>query len=307
MALQLFRRVALINLPSRPDRLRRVCAELNKSGWPFQEPHFVEAVDGALTPAPSAWKSGGGAWGCMLSHRAVFEQAIADGVESLLVLEDNVCFVDEFAEKMHEFLGNVPDDWDMLMLGGQHVNVLGRPTLVKPGVYRCTDCERTHCYAIRGPFMQTLLDRWRGGGTFNGEVHCDWIMGRDPEMQNAHKVYAPERFLAGQERGRSDINGAVQPRKFWNPPAPEAPVVVLRAPAEILPELRTHGLHTGFSRDHDSDTGRVWVLADASEYAIACGQQLLPRIARPRLSRSIQVLKGEDIEAEHPLLAALPS
>ncbi len=72
--------------------------------------------------------------------------------------------------------------------------------LVKEGIIRCTDCERTHCYAIRGEFMRKLSRRWLGGGKFNGSRHCDWIMGRDPEMQLSHKVYAPEFFLVGQDR-----------------------------------------------------------------------------------------------------------
>ena len=171
----------------------------------------------------------------------------------MLVLEDDACFVPDFATKVEAFFRVVPEDWDQIMLGGEHVNTNGIPTFIKPGVYRCTDCERTHCYAIRGEFLKKLYRRWISGGDYNGEVHCDWIMGRDPEMQAKHHVYAPEKFLVGQERGRSDVDGGIQARKFWNPPAPDLPVLILRAPQSVLTDLKHYGIHTG--QHEDSATG----------------------------------------------------
>jgi hypothetical protein len=244
-----FDRVVVVNLKRRPDRLSCFMAAVRDANWPFKQPMVFPAVDGSVVPHPDDWKSGGGAWGCMRSHLRILEQAMMDGVEKLLILEDDACFADQFSEKVAEFLAVVPDDWDQLMLGGQHVNTNGSPKLVKPGVYRCTDCERTHCYAIRGAFLQRLYQRWASVGEFSGEVHCDWIMGRNPEMQCQHKVYAPERFMVGQERGKSDIDGAQQARKFWNPPASDLPVVLLRAPQPVMAALRQHGLHTGQHRD----------------------------------------------------------
>jgi hypothetical protein len=142
------------------------------------------------------------------------------------------------------------------MLGGQHIWANGRPRLVKPGVFRCVDCERTHCYAVRGPYMDKLIRRWAGGGRLKGNGHCDWIMGRDPDLQRRHKVYAPELFLVGQERTRSDINGRMTPRQFWNPPGPELAVINLHAPQPVVAALREHGLHTGYDREPGSDLDR---------------------------------------------------
>jgi hypothetical protein len=248
-----FDRVVVVNLKRRPDRLACFMAAVRESNWPFKQPVVFAAVDGNMAPPPDEWKSGAGAWGCMRSHLRILEQAMMDGVDKLLILEDDACFTDQFPQKVAEFLAVVPDDWDQLMLGGQHVNTNGNPKLVKPGVYRCTDCERTHCYAIRGEFLRKLYQRWAGVGEFSGEVHCDWIMGRNPEMQCQHKVYAPERFLVGQERGKSDIDGGLQPKKFWNPPAADLPVVLLRAPQPVMAALRQHGLHTGQHRDVFTD------------------------------------------------------
>ena len=250
-----FDRIVLINLKSRPDRLIQVADALKKCDWPFKQPRVFTAVDGQVNPPPHKmkWKDGASAWGCLCSHRQILGQAIRDGVKCILILEDDICFIDDFRNQVKEFLHNVPDDWDQLMLGGQHVNLLGKPTLVKPGVLRCTDCERTHCYAVRGPYMRKLYQRWAGGGKFNGVAHCDWIMARDPEMQLAHKVYAPQFFIAGQERSPSDISGVVNPRQFWNPPGPKLSVINLHAPVRVVAAMRQYGWYTGVT--HDSKTG----------------------------------------------------
>lgn len=276
-----FDRVYLVNLKRRPDRLASVQASLRQCQWPFKWPLVFPAVDGNLIPSPEGWQSGAGAWGCMRSHQQIFEMAMLGGVRNLLVLEDDVCFVPDFAAKVEAFLRIVPEDWDQIMFGGEHVNNNGIPTLIKPGVYRCTDCERTHCYAIRGEFLRKLYRRWISGGDFNGEAHCDWIMGRDPEMQAKHHVYAPEKFLAGQERGKSDIDGNVQARKFWNPPAPDLPVLLLRAPQSVLDDLRHYGIHRGQHEDPATgiDSKLLKIFAETQGDSDARAERLAQRIS----------------------------
>jgi hypothetical protein len=199
-----FDRVAVINLARRPDRLRRFHSLL--SDWPFRQPERFEAVDGHLVGSPPGWDKGAGAWGCLLSHRRILDQAIRDGMQSLLVLEDDAYPVANFSSRAREFLDAVPEDWDGLMFGAQH---LTKPSPVSSGVMRCTLANRAHAYAVRGRFMEILSRFW----SENTVDHCDIVLA---SLMPHFKVYAPDPILIGQDSGVSDITGRQEQLRFWS-------------------------------------------------------------------------------------------
>ncbi|MDB5312651.1 MAG: hypothetical protein JWO38_6853 [Gemmataceae bacterium] len=244
-------RVVLINLKRRPDRLAafRLCQQ--EKGWALPDPIVFDAVDGNKVGVPRYYVSGGGAWGCCRSHISIIERAVMDDVCTLLVLEDDITWKPDAWDHLAAFAAAVPADWDQLMLGGQHIGQQGAP--VEKGVVRCTNCQRTHAYAIRGPAMRDLLTLWYGCN-----VHIDHQMG---PWQRNWKVYAPDPFIFGQARGQSDINGRHNPTKFWATPSGEQPVVHLTAPPAVARALRGRGLHMGYDRDPttDYDKGLVTV------------------------------------------------
>jgi GR25 family glycosyltransferase involved in LPS biosynthesis len=199
-----FDRVVVVNLARRPERMERFWKLLKD--WPFKKPDRFEAVDGEAVGAPMGWDKGPGAWGCLLSHRTLLDQAIADGVNSLLVLEDDAIPVDHFGSLSADFLRNVPDDWDGLMLGTEH---LLEPEAIRFGVVRCIAANRTHAYAVRGRFMKTLSQFWHN--TTND--HCDIVLS---SLMRHFKVYAPDPLLIGQDTGISDITGRREYLRFLN-------------------------------------------------------------------------------------------
>lgn len=240
----IFDRVIVINLARRADRLSSFRARMQEIEWPFLPPTVHRAIDGQAVPTPVGWTMGGGTWGCLQSHRQILEQAIMDGIKTLLVLEDDAVMRSDFVARSAEFLAAVPCDWDQLMLGGQHISP---PKQLKPGLVQCTNCQRTHAYAIRGKMLRDLYSVWSSSSTV---THCDHVMG---PFQRGYHVYAPDPFLFGQSRTVSDISGTRNPQKFWQAPRGDEPIFLLRCPRRVVGELRARGVHTGYQRHPESD------------------------------------------------------
>lgn len=251
--LNYFDRVIVISLKRRPERLQNFWKKI-EGNWPFKQPTVFTGIDGSKIPVPSGakqkdgtiinkWGAGSGAWGCMQSHRRILENAIIDGVKSLLVLEDDAEPCENFSEKVSEFLSVVPKDWDGLMLGGQHFGGIKTERIRK-----CQNCQRTHGYAVRGKYMKDLYAMWH-----SHFWHCDHAMG---PFQTGYKVYAPEPFLISQGINKSDISGRLEPKRNWSGSDIKAKVAIINIPRLEMEALRVLGVHTGFSRDSATDIDR---------------------------------------------------
>jgi len=188
----MFDRVAAINLDRRRDRWEAFCDRLPRP-WPLPAIERFAAIDGSRQFVPTSWECGPGAYGCLLSHCTLWQQAAEDDA-SLLVFEDDAVFCDNFAEKLAAFLVAVPDDWQMLYLGGAHILP---PESIGGEVLRCLGVKKTHAYAVRGELLTRLppiLTR--------KTLHIDVSLSL---LHHNFRVYAPAQWLCGQAAGRSDI------------------------------------------------------------------------------------------------------
>jgi GR25 family glycosyltransferase involved in LPS biosynthesis len=117
---------SIINLKRRPDRLQRFAKE-NRSV--SHRVKVVDAIDGKrlkLTPHIQRLFEGGsfgwkkGVIGCNLSHLSVWYGLAHSNqfIENMLVLEDDVKFVDGWERQVEKAMSVVPTDYDVLYLGG---------------------------------------------------------------------------------------------------------------------------------------------------------------------------------------------
>jgi len=146
--------IFFINLDRRQDRLDFITKQLESVGIKAGR---VSAVDGnLLDPDPkigNGWNHKGVA-GCALSHRKVIQMAKDKGYKNFLVIEDDTVFCEDFLAKVLLFLDQVPDDWDMLYFGGNH---LGALKSVNVNIGRCTHTLTTNMYAMKSTLYDYVL------------------------------------------------------------------------------------------------------------------------------------------------------
>lgn len=229
----------IINLQYKPDRRERLTAHLLESGI-IRDPadiHWVKAISGDWCRPPHWWRSGNGAWGCLMSHLRVVQDATMDGLESYMVLEDDAVFQPRAVEMLARLMREVPDDWDQIYLGGQHLKPV-EPVAGSPFVVRANNVNRTHGFILRrrafAKFQQHIMH------APDYIAHPGWHI--DHQLGVAHErrdwnVYAPAWWICGQEAGGSNISGRTNPRLWWHPSAYSHHLPVILMPPQPDPAL----------------------------------------------------------------------
>ncbi len=209
-------KISAINLPYKNERRAAVEARCR---LPFAANGAVTwqtAVPGDWCPAPAWWKAGNGAWGCLMSHVRVVQDAVMDGTEMLCVLEDDVCFHPQAKEMLDRLLREAPDDWDQIYLGGQHLKE-PLPVTGRPFVLRGVNVNRTHAFILRRRVFARYLQHVLHAPDYmaHGAWHIDHQLGIAHERRDWN-VYCPAWWLAGQDEGSSNISGRTNPRYWWH-------------------------------------------------------------------------------------------
>ncbi|MCL2624763.1 MAG: glycosyltransferase family 25 protein, partial [Planctomycetaceae bacterium] len=177
--------------------------------WPFRFPERFLAIDGGLVTPPDWWNGGGGAWGCYKAHLRILEDCLNHEYNSVLIFEDDAVCVDGFGEKIQKFWDHLPDDWEMVYLGGQHIQENQRlPRKINEWVYHPYNVNRCHCYGFRGRKM--LAKAYKHLNNFfdwKVDHHVDHYLG-ELHKRTEKGFYCPKEWLVAQSEGQSDICGA---------------------------------------------------------------------------------------------------
>lgn len=202
-----FDRTFIVNLPDRADRRRDMEQELEKAGMSLQpgKLDFFRAVrpDG-LDGFPSL-----GARGCFLSHLSILRQAIREGLQNVLVMEDDLALSSVLktdADGLLERLRSQP--WHFAYFGHILPSVERRPAQweeTRAGIVT------THFYAMHGSimprvveFLEAVLTRPDGhpdGGRMHVDGAYNFFRERNPDVITL--VAQPN--LGWQRPSRSDV------------------------------------------------------------------------------------------------------
>lgn len=212
MKISEIKKAVFINLNRRKDRLKSFKEKWAEAGEPLKIKRFP-ARDGSVIPKPSWFWPPEGAWGCYLSHLEAIMEAIEEGgVKNLLVLEDDAVFREGFKDNFAECLNELPEDWDMFYLGGQHLKTEECPPVkISDHLAKGYFINLTTGYLLNEKAFKTVVDhlldfmrfRYISDGLSSSQ-HVDRQFGelcRDQKLN----VYAADPWLCGQDSGTSDV------------------------------------------------------------------------------------------------------
>jgi len=194
-----FDKVFCINLDRRPDRMLHFEEQVKK--YDLGEFERVSAVDGRELDV-SKLKISPGELGLILTNSKIIEKSISNRYESILIIEDDCVFSEEIKE-IDSYFSVLPDDWDMLYMGGNHnthMGILG-PYYVNEKVCKLHSTYSTHFVAIKKKMFTRIFNNLR---TKTKPLDMMYV-----DLQKENQVYSFYPALAKQIIDFSDIQNNI--------------------------------------------------------------------------------------------------
>lgn len=212
--------VYVINLPRRKDRRETIANAWERTGVPLPL-RFFSGCDGRDFEPPKSWDVGKGAFGCYLSHTSILIEAVRTGLENVLILEDDACFADDFADRLGAVLADLPRDYDQLYLGWQALHSdRVPPTRITEHLGRAGNCNRSHAILYSRKGAVKILKRLLDLSERKPKHHIDHWLGElheelDDNGLHRYNCYISIPALVYQAAGKSDICGKETPLNKW--------------------------------------------------------------------------------------------
>jgi len=193
-----FDKIFCINLDRRQDRWAQCITEFDKHKLCVER---FAAVDGNTMRANGKLTTG--EMGCCMSHVGVLKLMIENRWNKILVLEDDISFLEnlnEFWETNQKF---IPETWNMLYLGGSHLN---DPVHLNGPIYKISKTYTTSSYGITLSMANSVV---RNIETMGSQVDVMYS-----EVHRGGSSYTFKPSIAWQRAGISDVQGGFRDYNF---------------------------------------------------------------------------------------------
>ena len=186
-------RALILNMPDRLDRYEKTIAAYPSC---LPEPERYIGITAEEVEIPNWWKSSDIYASNRQNFIDLFDIASKEK-DYTFIFEDDVTFCDDFEAKLKTFLDEVPEDWDVLYLGGQHIaKSLYPPIQISEHILRCFCTIRTHAMIARPETAGKIRD-WLAADNW-GCLHIADNRMAQYMLDEDHYIYSPIRFICGQ-------------------------------------------------------------------------------------------------------------
>lgn len=210
-----FDRLYIINLPQRKDRWRHVQRELERIGV-LLKPGKVERFE-AIRPESADGFESAGRRGVFMSHFAIVQRALRDGLSSVVVLEDDVAFTPAMLEHGNNLAGQLRQiPWHIALLGYLEIDASPealRELVSGPAAWLPLPGPRigSHFYALHGDVLPALVEymgqvqKRPPGHPQGARMGADATYNMFCSLHPQFRALIARPNLAGQIRSASDL------------------------------------------------------------------------------------------------------
>lgn len=139
-----------INLEHRTDRKDHIEQELKKLGINANRFNAIKMANGAI--------------GCSMSHLKILENAKKDNLDHVLILEDDITFLDVnlFKNQINKFFELHGNNWDVILFAGNNMPPYSK---IDETCVKVTRCQTTTGYLVNGHYIKVLAANVKMGLT----------------------------------------------------------------------------------------------------------------------------------------------
>jgi GR25 family glycosyltransferase involved in LPS biosynthesis len=191
-----FDKVYCINLKRRPERLLEFQQEVEKFDLGSFE--VFPAIDGNNIKKTRTNSLKPSEQGLIESNLEIIKSCIKNKNKDVLIIEDDCVFTEEVLN-LEDYFDSLPEDWDMLYMGGNHnthMNI-NPPTIINDKVCKLHHTFSTHFVAIKNTLFTEL--------EFILSISNEPLDVTYTKLQKDKNVYSFYPAIAKQRVGYSDI------------------------------------------------------------------------------------------------------
>jgi glycosyl transferase family 25 len=139
-----------INLEHRTDRKEHVEQELKKLGIQAKRFNAIKMTNGAI--------------GCSMSHLKILEDAKKNKLDHLLIIEDDIKFLDPelFKNQFNKFIELHGNNWDVILFAGNNMPPYEK---IDDTCIKVSRCQTTTGYLVNGHYINVLASNVKMGLT----------------------------------------------------------------------------------------------------------------------------------------------